>query len=94
MGIYFYAQHHNHHQDKDQIMNGYIINFLGYGDTFAFGETAMDAIKNARRDIESWATKLEQPRPALGSASARKAVYGELDCGSNNFTIDGKHHDH
>jgi len=75
-------------------MNAYTINITGYGEYFAYGDTALEAIANARLEIASCARTLGQPLPTLGSASARKAVYGETDCGSTNFTIDGNHLQH
>lgn len=75
-------------------MNAYTINITGYGETFAYGDTAIEAIATARLEITSWAIRTGQPIPTLGSASARKAVYGETDCGSNHFTIDGSHQPH
>ena len=75
-------------------MNAYTINIIGYGETFVYGTNAIEAIANARLEIAAYAQRLGEPLPTLGSASARKAVYGETDCGSNHFTIDGTHHAH
>lgn len=63
------------------------VNFLNYGETFAYGVDAPSAISNARADLGD---ELE-----FAGASARPAVYGEWDCGTHHFHNDGTHsHDY
>lgn len=50
--------------------NYYRVNFTNGGETWAYGLTALDAIKTAAAD-------LNEPRHTLGAAVARPAVYKE-----------------
>ena len=70
--------------------NYYRVNFLNYGETFAYGVDATSAILNARADLMD-----DNRETQFGGASARPAVYGEWDCGTHHFHNDGSHsHDY
>ena len=69
----------------------YRLHFAAYGEYFAWGTSATDAIAQARLDITAYHFRLNLEAPALGAAAARKAVYGEWDCGTENFLADGTH---
>lgn len=75
-------------------MNLYRIHFLHYGEAFAQGETAQAAIAAFKDQAEAFARRLELPLPHFGSATVRKAIYGEVDCDTVHFTIAGHHTTH
>lgn len=75
-------------------MNYYRINFRNYGEHFAYGDTAIQAIQAARFELGTTRTNLDLPAIELGNASARRAVYGEWDCGEQNYYADGTHKAH
>ena len=49
----------------------YRVNFLNYGETFAYGVNAPSAIRNARADLMD-----DNRESQFAGASARPAVYG------------------
>lgn len=64
--------------------NYYRIKFTGLPyDVWEYGQTAIEAIANARTDLD-----------ATGNATARPAVYGEWDCSPEHFTNGGEHSHH
>jgi hypothetical protein len=75
-------------------MNYYRINFLNYGEHFGYGKTAIQAIQAARYELTTIRNNLDLPAIELGNASARRAVYGEWDCGQQNYYADGTHRQH
>lgn len=51
--------------------NYYLVNFANGGETYVYGLTALDAIHAAYLEIG------DEPRPRMGAATARRAVYKE-----------------
>ena len=60
----------------------YALNVQGYGDYYEYADTALDAIKQVRYDLRN---------ETIGSVTARRAVYGEWECGLQHYTLDGNH---
>lgn len=69
----------------------YFVEFKSGAQAFAWGENATDAINAARESVDGPMQRLGLPRIDLGSATARKAMYGEWDCNPKHITIDGNH---
>jgi len=63
--------------------NYYRVNFGNYGEVFAYGVTALDAIGQARLDFQD---DMDEP---LGNATARPAVYKEWNYGTERYTNGG-----
>jgi hypothetical protein len=72
-------------------MNYYRITFTNYGEVFEYGDTATHAISTAQTHLREYMTRVNLTPIQLGTAAVRRAVYGEWDCGSECFTLDGSH---
>jgi len=68
-------------------MNYYRLNVQGQGDWYEYGQTALDAIRLTKQE-------LEEANLTHGAITARPAVYGEWDCRAHHFTNDGTHTPH
>lgn len=62
--------------------NYYAVNLQGLGEFYEYAENALEAIQKVRHDYQG---------NTKGSATARKAVYGEWDCGLEHYRLDGSH---
>ena len=72
-------------------MNYYRITFTNYGETFAYGDTALEAIDTARADLTEYMTRTNLTAVQLDTATARRAVYSEWECTTASYTLDGSH---
>jgi hypothetical protein len=61
-------------------LNYYALNVQGYGEYYEYAPTALEAIKQVRKDLRN---------ETIGSITARRAVYGEWECGLKNYTLAG-----
>lgn len=75
-------------------MNFYRINFSYYGEYYAWGKTATQAVADARYDIFSEQIRVGINPTPLGTAAVRKALYGEWECNTVHYAITGAHLTH
>lgn len=59
-----------------------VLTLFGFQTTYEFADTATEAIAQVRKEFGV---------EIRGAISARKAFYGEQDCGAENFLLDGTH---